>query len=312
MGKIAFMFSGQGSQYVGMGKELYDTVPASKKVFDDAQAALGMDMAALCFEGPKEELDKTENTQPAVLTVSIAALRALEEKGIKADVTAGFSLGEYSALIYCGALDFCDGVKLVKKRGKYMQEAVPEGIGTMAAILGLSKEKVLEVCSEAQEAGIVEAVNFNCPGQIVIAGEKGAIEKAMILAKEKGAIKTVPLAVSAPFHSSMLKPASMKLEEELHNIELKDIKIPILTNVNADFINEKEEIKPLLKKQAMSPVLWEDIILKMMENGVDTFIEIGPGKTLSGFVKKIDRKAVVLNVEDIKSLNKTLEVLGVE
>jgi [acyl-carrier-protein] S-malonyltransferase len=311
MGKIAFIFAGQGSQYVGMGKELYDAIPSSKKIFDDATDALGINMTELCFNGPKEEIDKTENTQPAILTVSIAALRALEEKGIKADVTAGFSLGEYSALIYSGALDFSDGVKLVKKRGKFMQEAVPAGIGTMAAILGLDKEKVLKVCSEASDVGIVEAVNFNCPGQIVIAGENAAVEKAMLLAKEEGAIKTVLLSVSAPFHSSMLKPASMKLEEELLNIELQEIKVPILTNVNADYINTKEEIKPLLKKQAMSAVLWEDIILKMIENGVDTFIEIGPGRTLSGFVKKIDRKATILNVEDVKSLNKTLELLGV-
>jgi [acyl-carrier-protein] S-malonyltransferase len=310
MGKIAFIFAGQGSQYVGMGKELYDSIPASKKVFDEAEKALGIDMASLCFEGPKEELDKTENTQPAILTVSIAALKALEEKGIKADVTAGFSLGEYSALIYSGALDFSDGVKLVKKRGKYMQEAVPEGVGTMAAILGLAKEKVLDVCRRAGEIGVVEAVNFNCPGQIVVAGEIPAVERAMALAKEEGALKTIQLSVSAPFHSSMLEPASIKLEEELRNVELKDIKVPILTNVNADYIGDKSEIKNLLKKQAMSPVLWEDIILKMIESGVDTFIEIGPGKTLSGFVKKINRKIAVLNVEDIKSLNKIVEILG--
>lgn len=312
MGKIAFIFSGQGSQYIGMGKELYEEVPSSRKIIDDAKAALGFDFTKLLFEGPVEELNKTENTQPAVLTVSIAALKALEEKGIKADITAGFSLGEYSALIYSGVLHFEDGVKLVKKRGKFMQEAVPEGVGTMAAILGLPKEKVLKVCFDASEDGIVEPVNFNCPGQIVIAGEKKAVERAMILAKEEGAVKTVLLPVSAPFHSSMLKPASVKLEEELRNIELNDIRVPILSNVNATFINSKEEVKPLLIKQAMSPVLWEDIILKMIESGVDTFIEIGPGRTLSGFVKKIDRKAVILNVEDVKSLNKTLEVLEVQ
>lgn len=309
MGKIAFVFSGQGAQYAGMGKELFDNIPASKEVFQKANDALGFDISNLCFEGPDSELNKTENTQPAVLTVSIAALRALQSNGIMADVTAGFSLGEYSALVCSEVISFEDAVALVRKRGKYMTEAVPEGKGTMAAIIGLDKEKVLEVCKNASEVGIVEAVNFNCPGQIVIAGEVEAIEKAAQLALEAGAMKAIRLQVSGPFHSSLLEPAAEKLRTELKSINLGEVKTPILTNVSAAYVSEGKDFYEILPKQAMSAVLWEDIIRKMLEDGVDTFVEIGPGRTLSGFVKKIDRKANILNVEDLKSLNKAIEVL---
>lgn len=308
MSKIAFVFAGQGAQYVGMGKELADNIASARQVFQEADEALAFDISRLCFEGAKEELDKTENTQPAVLTTSIAALRVLEEKGIKPSVTAGLSLGEYSALVCSGVLNFSDAVKLVRKRGGFMQEAVPAGVGSMAAILGLGAEIVREVCIEAASAGIVEPANFNCPGQIVIGGEIEAVKLAGSIAQEKGA-KVIPLAVSAPFHTSMLKPASEKLEEELEKVDLEEIKVPIITNVTACYVENKEEIKDLLKRQVMSSVLWEDTIRKMLDSGVDTFIEIGPGKALSGFIKKIDRKVTIANVEDLKSLEKTVEIL---
>jgi [acyl-carrier-protein] S-malonyltransferase len=309
MSKIGFVFSGQGSQYIGMGKELYENIPACRKVFEEADDVLGLSISKMCFEGPKEDLDKTENTQPAVVAVSTAALRALEESGIKAEVAAGFSLGEYSALICSGALNFKDGISLVKKRGAFMQSAVPVGIGTMAAVLGLERDIVINCCQRAGTEGVVEAVNFNCPGQIVIAGEVKAVEKAVELAKAEGASRSLMLPVSAPFHSSMLSPAAQKLKEELEKIQIGELRLPVLANVNADYINSVDDIRGLLVKQAMSPVLWEDIIRKMLKDGVDTFIELGPGRTLSGFIKKIDRKVTTLNVEDLKSLEKTLETL---
>lgn len=309
MGKIAFVFAGQGAQYVGMGKELAENIEACSDVFKEADKALGFEISKICFEGPKEALDTTENTQPAILTTSIACLRALEEKEIVPDVTAGLSLGEYSALVCSGVLDFADAVRLVKKRGRFMQEAVPAGIGTMAAILGLSAEDVKKVCLDASDAGIVEPANFNCPGQIVIGGEIAALNLASEKAKERGG-KVIPLSVSAPFHTSMLKLAARRLEEELLNVEVKDIRLPYITNVTAEYVKETSEIKELLKKQVMSSVLWESSIRKMLEDGVDTFIELGPGKALSGFIKKIDRKVKVLNVEDLKSLEKTIEILN--
>ncbi|MBV7273265.1 ACP S-malonyltransferase [Clostridiaceae bacterium UIB06] len=309
MSKIAFLFSGQGAQYVGMGKELYDNIEVCREAFESADEALGFSISKICFDGPEDDLNSTENTQPAVLTVSIAALKALESHGITADVTAGLSLGEYSALVYSGVLDFKEAVKLVKKRGKYMQEAVPQGIGTMAAIIGLNEESIREVCDECSNIGIVEPANLNCPGQIVIAGEVNAVEAACNKLKEKGALKTVMLAVSGPFHTSMLAPAAEKLETELDNVSINDFKIPVITNVTGDVIEGKEKVKPYLKKQVMSTVLFEKSIKKMMDMGVDTFVEIGPGKALSSFVKKINRKATILNVQDLKSLESTIEKL---
>ncbi len=310
MGKIAFIFSGQGAQYVGMGKDLYENYDVSKKIFEIANEALNMDLKKLCFEGPEQQLNETENTQPAIVTVTLSALEALKQNGIKADVAAGLSLGEYSALTYSGVFDIKDVIPLVKKRGKYMQEAVPIGIGKMVAVLGLSEDKVLQACEESKDFGIVEAANFNCPGQIVIGGEVKAVDVASQKALEKGALKAVTLPVSAPFHTSMLAPASEKIAKELEKIELKQMNVPVITNVTADYIKDISEIKPLLEKQVKSPVLWEQIIRRMISDDVDTFVEIGPGRTLSTFVKKVDRKLKVFNVEDIKSLNKTVEALG--
>ncbi|WHH59412.1 ACP S-malonyltransferase [Petroclostridium sp. X23] len=309
MGKVAFIFPGQGSQSVGMGKELVESYDAANAVYDQATQALGMDMKAMIFEGDEETLKITENTQPAILTVSIACFEVLKEKGIKPDVVAGLSLGEYSAHVAAGSVDFDAAVQLVRKRGKYMQEAVPLGVGTMAAILGLDNQDVIDCCEQAKDAGIVEPANFNCPGQIVIAGEVKAVEKACAVAKGKGAKRAMVLPVSAPFHCSMLKPAGDKLAVELDTVEIKDMSVPVIANVNAEYIKEKDQIKELLIKQVSNSVKWENSIKKMIEDGVDTFIEVGPGKALSGFVKKIDKTVNIYNVEDVSSLQKTVDAL---
>ena len=311
MSKIAFLFPGQGAQYVGMGKEISNNYEKANEIFDIATDALGLDIKDICFNGPDEELVKTENTQPAILTTSIAMLKILESEGIKADVTAGLSLGEYASLVYSGALDFKEAVKLVQKRGKYMQEAVPEGKGTMAAILGLDRDVVEEVISEASKSGIVEGANYNCPGQIVLSGEIKAIEDAVKIAKEKGAKRAVILPVSAPFHCSLLKPAGEKLKKELDQINITPLNIKTISNVTGNYINNESEVKELLINQVSSSVLWEDTIELMLKDGVDNFIEIGPGKTLTAFVKKIAKKnkanANCFNVEDIESLKNTLD-----
>ena len=309
--KIAFIFSGQGSQYVGMGKELYNNIPTCKKVYDIANEVLNFNLKELIFNGNKEDLDITENTQPAILTTSIAILKAIEEKGIKPDIVAGLSLGEYSALVASKSLDFKTAVSLVKKRGRFMQEAVPNGIGSMIAVIGLDESKIKKALEIASENGVIEIANYNTNNQIVVGGECSAVELASDLLKSYGARRVIPLKVSGPFHTSLLNEASNKLKSELNDIEFHNPQTKIITNLTADFIKDKTEIKDLLINQVKSPVRWSETIEKMIDEGVDVFIEIGPLKTLSGFVREISKEkkanVKIFNVEDLKSLNKTLE-----
>lgn len=306
MGKIAFLFPGQGAQYVGMGKEITEKYSSANNIFNISREILNLDMKKLCCEGPDEELMKTEFTQPAILATSIAILKVIEEYGISADVCAGLSLGEYSALVYSGALCFEDAIGLVRKRGKFMQEAVPEGKGTMAAILGLDNDTILKIIEEASVKGIIEGANYNCPGQVVLSGEVEAINETCIIAKEKGAKKAIVLPVSAPFHCSMLVGAGEKLRYELNNIRINEPLKQIISNVTGDYVNSSEEIKNLLINQVSMPVLWEQSVERMLCDGVDTLVEIGPGKTLIGFAKKIgkkyDKKLNLYNVENIETL----------
>lgn len=309
--KIAFIFSGQGSQYVGMGKELYNNIPTCKKVYDIANEVLNFNLKELIFNGNKEDLDITENTQPAILTTSIAILKAIEEKGIKPDIVAGLSLGEYSALVASKSLDFKTAVSLVKKRGRFMQEAVPKGIGSMIAVIGLDESKIKKALEIASENGVIEIANYNTNNQIVVGGECSAVELASDLLKSYGARRVIPLKVSGPFHTSLLNEASNKLKSELKDIEFHNPQTKIITNLTADFIKDKTEIKDLLINQVKSPVRWSETIEKMIDEGVDVFIEIGPLKTLSSFVREISKEkkanVKIFNVEDLKSLNKTLE-----
>lgn len=309
MGKTAFLFAGQGAQYIGMGKELYDSFSVCRQIFEEADESLHMDLTKLIFQGDKETLDLTENTQPSIVTMSIAALYAAKEYGLVPDVVAGLSLGEYSALTAGGMFYLSQVIPLVRKRGRFMQEAVPEGVGKMCAILGLAEDQVREACKEAQRYGIVEPANFNCPGQIVIGGENQAVDEAAALAKSKGAMKTLDLSVSAPFHTSMLRPAATRLKEELEHITLGELKTPLISNVHADYVKDNCEVKELLYQQVMSSVLWEQSIRRMINDGVENFVELGPGRTLSGFVKKIDRSLKTYHIEDIASLEATAAVL---
>ncbi len=310
MSKTAFIFAGQGAQKSGMGKELAESFPTAMKVFDEANEALGFDIKDMIWNGGDEILMITENTQPCIVTVSAACLAILEEKGICADMVAGLSLGEYTAHIASGSMKFKDAVRLVRKRGKFMQEAVPVGEGAMAAVLGMADGDVEECCRLAEDAGYVAPANYNCPGQLVIAGEVKAVERACEICKEKGAKRAKTLPVSAPFHCEMLKNAADKLETELSQVEVGEMQIPLITNSTADFVRSKEDIKPSLVRQVTSPVRWEATVRKMIAEGVDTFIEIGPGKALSGFVGRISKDVRVFNVEDIASLNTVLEAFG--
>ena len=308
MSKIAFVFPGQGSQTVGMMKELYNNYSVVREVFKEADEALGFGLSSLCFEGPEDQLRLTYNTQPAILTCSIAAMKVLNENGIKPDIAAGHSLGEYSALVAANAMSFADAVRTVRKRGQFMQEAVPVGQGSMAAVLGLDSDKIIEICqnAEAVTGKAVQAVNFNCPGQVVIAGAVEGVNKAIEDLKAAGAKRAILLPVSAPFHSSLMQPASIRLAEELKNIEIHDAQIPVVANVTAQEVISATEIQELLVKQAAMPVLWETSVRNMVAGGVTTFVEVGPGKVLSGFTKKIFKEVISLNVEDEASLEKTL------
>jgi [acyl-carrier-protein] S-malonyltransferase len=313
MGKLAFIFPGQGSQFVGMGQDFIEQLPESADFFKKADERLDFGLSDIILKGPEEMLTRTENTQPALLTVSSAILNLLQKEGIKPDFVAGHSLGEYSALVAAGALSFEEAVYAVRMRGLFMEEAVPAGEGAMAAVLGLEVEALEAVCSQATaESSTVQLANLNSPGQIVISGTKEGVERASELAKEKGAKRVIPLNVSGPFHSSLMKPAAEKLAAVLDELSIQTAQVPVIANVTALPVTDAKEIKQRLIEQLYSPVRWIEIVEYLLAQGVDTFIEVGPGKVLSGLVKKVDRKAKVYATNDVESLTKTLAELKEE
>jgi [acyl-carrier-protein] S-malonyltransferase len=312
MGPIAFLFPGQGSQHAGMGKDLADNFPAARQVFEEADTALGFALSELCFHGPADQLQLTENTQPAILTVSIAALRALETEGFpKAEYVAGHSLGEYSALVAAGSLSLTDAVKTVRARGRYMQEAVPLGVGAMAAILGAELDVVMNACRDAAQGQVCSPANINSPGQVVISGDSAAIDRAIGLLKERGARRAMKLNVSAPFHCALMQPAQDRLAVDLDGITFKSLATPIVTNVDAKAIDLGAEARDALVRQVSQPVRWLQSVEFLISQGVQTLVEIGPGKVLSGLVRQIDRNLRCVNVEDKASLCATRETLVV-
>jgi [acyl-carrier-protein] S-malonyltransferase len=310
MGKLAFLFPGQASQYPGMGKELADKYPAAKGVFDEADAALGFSLSEICFSGTEEALKLTVNTQPAIVTVSVAAYRVLAEKGVRPDFVAGHSLGEYSALVAAGSLEFADAVRLVRRRGEYMQTAVPEGVGAMAAILGLAPAQVTEICRKATDGQVVSPANLNSPEQTVISGNAEAVKRAVEMASAGGAKRAVMLPVSAPFHSALMAPAAERLEIDLRAVAFHALRVPLVSNADAEIISSGEEARESLIRQVTLPVRWEESVRELVEQGVNTFVEVGPSRVLTGLLRQIDRSVHVFNVEDEKSLHSTLEKLA--
>lgn len=303
MNKTAFIFPGQGSQYPGMGKEIADSFPIARRIFEEADDAIAMKLSAICFGGSEEELKLTANTQPAILTTSIAILRVIEqETGLKADYLAGHSLGEYSALVCSGALNFADAVRTVRARGTFMQDAVPVGVGAMAAMLSIDKEALESICNEAAQGEVVSPANFNSPGQTVIAGHGTAVNRAIEIAKGKGFRKAMLLPVSAPFHCELMKPAADKLAKVVAALAYGSMTVPVVSNVDAEPNQESARVNELLVAQVCRPVLWEQSIQKMASLGVSRFVEIGPGKVLSGLVKRITKEVATANVEDLAGL----------
>jgi [acyl-carrier-protein] S-malonyltransferase len=308
--KIAFMFPGQGSQYPGMGRDLREHFACAQAVWEEADRAMGFSLSRLCFEGPAEELQLTANTQPAILAVSVAAAEILKGKGIRPSYVAGHSLGEYSALVAVGAIRLKDALRLVRKRGQYMQEAVPKGEGTMAALLGLEAAAVEDICQEAARGQVVSPANWNSPGQVVIAGETAAVERAVELAKAQGAKRSVLLKVSAPFHCALMRPAAERLAMDLDAMDLSDLSVPLVNNVDARLVNTSAEVRDGLKRQVTAPVRWEQSMGELRIHGADCFVEVGPGKVLAGLLRQIDRAATCLRVEDARTLDETLTRLA--
>jgi [acyl-carrier-protein] S-malonyltransferase len=307
---IAFLFPGQGSQAVGMGRAFYHASPAAKAVFDAADAALGFSLTRLVFEGPEADLALTANTQPAVLTASVAAATVCQERGLAPSLAAGHSLGEYSALVVAGALRFEDAVRVVRKRGEFMQAAVPVGTGAMAAVMGLDLDGVADVCREAADGEVVEIANVNGAGQTVIAGHRGAVERAVKLAAARGGRKSVMLPVSAPFHSSLMRPAAERLRPELEAIEVRDPRVPVARNVDGELTRTAADVTRYLLEQVASPVRWTDCVRRLAAEGATAFVEVGPGRVLSGLLKRIVAAAPAYAVEDPVGLDKALAALG--